>query len=55
MTLEDYVRLICIFLSPRLEMKIRYVFSVYDFKQDGFLDFGEITALLKARLYTFSY
>ncbi|RUS80506.1 hypothetical protein EGW08_011727, partial [Elysia chlorotica] len=50
MLVEDYIRLICIFLSKKLDLKINYVFSVYDFKQDGMLDVGEISALLRTSI-----
>lgn len=50
MTLEDYVRIVCIFQSPILDVKIDFVFAVYNFKQSGFLEVSEITALLRTSI-----
>lgn len=44
--LEDYVKMICVFLTHDLSVKIEYVFRCYDMQRDGFLDYKEAHALL---------
>lgn len=44
--LEDYVRLICIFLTKDLNVKIEYAFKCYDFQKDGMLNNKEAYTFL---------
>ncbi|CAG5114893.1 unnamed protein product, partial [Candidula unifasciata] len=45
--LEDYCWCICIFLSDDIDLKINWVFSVYDANDDGSLSRMELYILLK--------
>ncbi|RUS71759.1 hypothetical protein EGW08_020481, partial [Elysia chlorotica] len=47
---EDYAKLICIFYSKKLDVKIDFVFSVYDFYQDFNISPMEMTALLQTAI-----
>ncbi|GFS02691.1 EF-hand calcium-binding domain-containing protein 1, partial [Elysia marginata] len=47
---EEYVKLICIFYSKNLDVKIDFVFSVYDFYHDHQISPNEMTALLKTAI-----
>ncbi|RUS80507.1 hypothetical protein EGW08_011728 [Elysia chlorotica] len=44
--LEDYVRMICVYLTRNVSVKVDYVFKVYDIQRDGYLDIKEIHTLL---------
>ncbi|GFR70160.1 EF-hand calcium-binding domain-containing protein 1 [Elysia marginata] len=46
MKLEEYVRMVCVFLTTDIEVKIDFVFRCYDIQRDGYLDFKEIYTLL---------
>ncbi|GFR62763.1 EF-hand calcium-binding domain-containing protein 1 [Elysia marginata] len=48
--LEEYVRMICVFLSSDISVKIEYVFNCYDIHQDGRLDQREAHALLMSSI-----
>ncbi|BFZ14037.1 hypothetical protein BsWGS_17076 [Bradybaena similaris] len=47
LTLEQYCKLICTFLTTNLDVKIDFVFSVYDVDQDGFITRAEAYTHLK--------
>ncbi|KAK3782267.1 hypothetical protein RRG08_008188 [Elysia crispata] len=47
---EDFARLICVFYSKKLDVKIDFVFSVYDFYHDHHISPQEMTALLKTAI-----
>lgn len=48
--LEEYVKVICIFYSQKLDVKIDFVFSVYDFYHDKHISQKEMMALLKTSI-----
>ncbi|GFS12553.1 calcineurin B-like protein 1 [Elysia marginata] len=50
MKLEEYVRVICVFLTTDIEVKIDFVFRCYDIQRDGYLDFKEIYTLLTSSI-----
>ncbi|CAG5114794.1 unnamed protein product [Candidula unifasciata] len=45
--LEDFCRMVCTFLSQKLDIKINWVFGVYDTNNDGSLSKLEMHILLK--------
>ncbi|XP_059162780.1 calaxin-like [Physella acuta] len=47
MTVEEYCRCVCLFLSDNLEIKMDYVFNVYDINRDGSLEWTELYTLLR--------
>ncbi|RUS69734.1 hypothetical protein EGW08_022501 [Elysia chlorotica] len=52
--LEDYVKVICIFLCSDLDVRINFVFEVYNFTNSGFIQIQDITQLLKNSIHTMS-
>lgn len=52
--LDDYVHLVCVFLTKEIGPKIDYVFRCYDLKRDGHLDGKEIHTMLLSTLVTSS-
>ncbi|GFS18377.1 EF-hand calcium-binding domain-containing protein 1 [Elysia marginata] len=46
MRVQDYVKLLCMFHSTNLDIKIDFVFSVYDINNDGVLEYRELYQLL---------
>ncbi|KAK3775531.1 hypothetical protein RRG08_041313 [Elysia crispata] len=51
---EDYVRVICIFFSSDLDVRIDFVFHVYNFTKTGFIQMVDMMQLLKNSFYTVS-
>ncbi|KAH9488340.1 EF-hand calcium-binding domain-containing protein 1 [Bulinus truncatus] len=47
MTVEDYAKCVCMFLSDSMDLKVEHVFRVYDFNGDGVLDLADMNNLLK--------
>lgn len=47
LSVEEFCKLVCIFLTPDLDLKINFVFSVYDVDSDGFLNRNEVYSMLK--------
>ncbi|GFS08677.1 EF-hand calcium-binding domain-containing protein 1 [Elysia marginata] len=52
--LEEYVRMICVFLTTDITIKINYVFRCYDSHRDGHLDYLTIHTLLTSSVITSS-
>ena len=49
--LEDYVRMICVFLTKDIAVKIDFVFRCYDIQRNGYLVTKEVHTLLKVMLH----
>ncbi|KAK0057063.1 calcineurin subunit B [Biomphalaria pfeifferi] len=47
MTVEEYARAICLFLSDDLDSKVEFVFRVYDVNHDGMVEWHELYTLLR--------
>ncbi|GFN99826.1 EF-hand calcium-binding domain-containing protein 1 [Plakobranchus ocellatus] len=48
--LEDYVRLICIFYTSNTDLKVEYVFKVYDSQRKGAIDVAQMYKLLESSI-----
>ncbi|KAK3777957.1 hypothetical protein RRG08_018278 [Elysia crispata] len=48
--LEDYVRMICVFLTKDIAVKIDFVFRCYDIQRNGYLVTKEVHTLLKSSI-----
>ncbi|CAL1538107.1 unnamed protein product [Lymnaea stagnalis] len=46
-SIEEYCKLICIFLTENLDQKTNFVFKVYDLNQDGEINFQELYYFLR--------
>ncbi|CAG5114796.1 unnamed protein product [Candidula unifasciata] len=46
LTVEQYSRLICTFVTSDVDVKVNYVFNVYDLDGDGFLSKHEVHTML---------
>ncbi|KAH9488332.1 hypothetical protein Btru_063733 [Bulinus truncatus] len=46
-SLEEFCKCLCIFLSDRIDIKADFVFRVYDYNKDGILNKYEVQTLLK--------
>ncbi|KAK3800521.1 hypothetical protein RRG08_048726 [Elysia crispata] len=48
--IEDFVKMVCIFYSKNLSVKVDFVFSVYDYGGDGEIQMHEMHMLLKTTI-----